>query len=397
MGESWIKKEYLVIFLIILTEIFGFSLILPFLPFYAESYGASPLVVALIFTAFSFFQFFSAPVMGKLSDHYGRKPLLVLSQLSTCLGFIVLGFANSLWMIILSRIIDGLLGSNMVIAQAYLSDVSPLKDRSKVFGLTGVAFGIGFLIGPAIGGSLAMISYSIPAFLAAGMALVSVFLTIFVLKETITEVKPIEINAELFAWRAIGKYLRIPELSGQLWVYTMFILTHVIFVTNFALYAERQLHYNASHVGFILGYVGLISIFMRGFLLPRLIDWVGEPRLATWGIRGVFLGMFMLPFVSSTLGFMLSMTFFAFGTGVLRPILKGELSRSVSQREQGALMGVAGSLESVSQIIGPIMGGFMINYFIPGSLGILAAAVIGIGAILLYREHRAFPEKYLGV
>src|SRR3989338_11650564 len=127
------SKEYSIIFVIMITEVLGFSLILPFMPFFAERFGASPLTIGLILTSYSLFQFISAPIMGKLSDHYGRKPMLILSQISTCIGYIILGLANSVWMIFLSRIVDGILGSNFTIAQAYLSDISTKKNRTKAF------------------------------------------------------------------------------------------------------------------------------------------------------------------------------------------------------------------------------------------------------------------------
>ena len=184
-----LTKEYVIIFVIMVTEILGFSLILPFLPFYVEELGATPLIYGLILASFSLFQFISAPIMGRLSDHYGRKPMLIFSQLSTFISFIILGFANTIWLVFLSRIVDGMLGSNMTIAQAYISDISSKKDRSKAFGLAGVAFGIGFLIGPAIGGTLAKINYSIPSFIAAGISLLTIFTTFFFLPETVKRKK----------------------------------------------------------------------------------------------------------------------------------------------------------------------------------------------------------------
>ena len=184
-----LTKEYVTIFVILVTEVLGFSLILPFLPFYAQQFGATPFIIGLIAASFSFFQFWSAPILGRLSDHYGRKPMLLISQFSTFLGFLILGYANSLWMIFLSRIVDGLFGANYTIAQAYLSDISSKKDRSKVFGLSGAAFGFGFLIGPGIGGWLSQFGFSVPSFMAAGVAFITLLIIAFVLPETIKRPK----------------------------------------------------------------------------------------------------------------------------------------------------------------------------------------------------------------
>lgn len=200
------RREYLVIFLIMVTEVLGFSLILPFLPLYAQDLGASPLVIGLIFTSFSFFQFFSAPIMGRLSDHYGRRPLLIISQLSTFVGFVVLGFANTLVLIFLSRAIDGLFGSNFTIAQAYLSDISSKKDRSKVFGIIGAAFGVGFLIGPGIGGYLAEFSYSLPSFAAAGVSALTIFLTVMFLPETVKRKKEGKIKIKILDFSQFRRF-----------------------------------------------------------------------------------------------------------------------------------------------------------------------------------------------
>ena len=383
-----LKKEFLIIFIIQITEVLGFSLILPFLPFYAEELGATPFVVGLILTSFSLFQFISAPIMGRLSDHYGRKPLLIFSQLSTFLSFIILGFAGSLKMIFLSRIVDGLLGSNFTIAQAYLSDISTKEQRSRIFGLSGMAFGFGFLVGPAIGGFLSQFSYSIPAFLAAGVSFITILTTLIFLPETVKRKKEIKLDLEIFSLSQFKKYFSKPKIANRLWIFFTFILTHALWVSTFALYAKRQLNFNSSDIGYMLAYIGLITIILRGFLLGKIIKLFGENRLKIIGILLVIIGLLFSALVTNWWMFLGVMTLFAVGNGFSRPLLTAGISKSVSGQEQGAILGVSNSLESLSRIIGPLAGGFIINYFPPGVLGLISASVMTIGLIFMLKNHQ---------
>ncbi|MFC2174337.1 MFS transporter [archaeon] len=389
-------KEYLTIFIILVTEVLGFSLILPFLPFFAQDLGASPIMIGLLFAVFPFFQLFSAPIMGKLSDHYGRKPLLIISQLATGISFLVLGFSAALWMIFLSRIIDGLLGSNFTIAQAYLSDISTKKDRSIAFGVSGAAFGVGFLIGPGIGGWLAQYSYSLPSFLAASMSLVSIAMIVWFLPETVKR-KQGRIKLDGIRLSEFSKYFRREKLSASLWTFFTFILAHAIFVSMLALYAERQLGLGPANVGLALTYVGLISIVIRGGLLPRMVKSFGEKRLQYIGVLAILAGLGISAFAGQWQVFLVGMTLFAFGSGVSRPVMMGDISRRVSEKEQGAIMGVANSLGSFTGIIGPLMGGFLINYFFPGSVMLAGAVVMLFGlGMMLRNEEKHLREIILG-
>lgn len=380
------NRQYATIFVILVTEVLGFSLILPFLPFYAQEFGASPLVIGLILTSFSFFQFLSAPVMGRLSDHYGRRPMLILSQLSTFVSFMILGFANSLWMIFLSRIVDGLIGSNYTIAQAYLSDISSKRDRAKVFGLSGAAFGFGFLIGPGIGGFLSQFGFSIPAFLAAGVSGITILITSLFLPETVQRKKGLKFNIKIFHFGDFKKFFSNPKLSPKFWRWTTFILAHVIWVSVFALFAERQLGFNATDVGYFLTYIGFISIILRGFALPKMIDRFGENKLQYVGFISLAVAMGLSAFITNWQMALVVATIFPFGSGLLRPLLLGDISRSVSSKKQGSVMGIANSLGSIAQIIGPLIGGFMINYFFPGSIGLLGALIVSVGLLLMIKE-----------
>ena len=177
------KSPLLPIFLIVFIDLLGFGLILPLLPFYAKSFGANELTIGLLLASYSLMQFIGAPVLGRLSDRYGRRPILLISQLGTFVGFIMLGFANGLGMLFASRIVDGVSGGNISTAQAYIADISDEKNRARNFGLIGAAFGLGFIMGPAIGGFLSQFGYQVPAFAAAGLSFLSMTLTFFLLHE----------------------------------------------------------------------------------------------------------------------------------------------------------------------------------------------------------------------
>lgn len=380
-----LKKEYLIILIIQITEVMGFSLILPFLPLFARDLGASPLTIGLILTSFSLFQFISAPIMGRLSDHYGRKPMLILSQISTMISFIILGFANSIWLIFLSRIVDGLFGSNFTIAQAYLSDISTKKERSKVFGISGIAFGFGFLIGPAIGGFLSQFGYSLPSFIAAGITFITILTTHFMLVETVKRKKDVKISIKIFEFGHFKRYFSSNKVAPKLWALFSFLLSHQIWVSTQALYVAAQLGFGAQEVGFLLMYIGITSIVIRGLLLPKLIDWAGEKRLTRIGLGSIVIGMALVLLVRSWQMLLVTTTFFSFGSGAARPLLTGAISNSVSGKEQGAVLGVANSLGSIAQILGPLIGGVVINYFIPGILGLTSSIVMAVGLFLMLR------------
>jgi len=364
-----LTKQHWIILAILITEVLGFSLILPFLPFYAKEFGASPLQIGLILTSFSFFQFLSAPIMGKLSDHYGRRPLLLLSQLSTFISFIILGFSNSLWMIALSRIVDGMLGSNNSIAQAYLSDISTKKNRSKIFGLSGVAFGFGFMIGPAIGGFLAKYSFALPSFLAAAVSLVTILMTYFLLPETVKRNgKKFDFKLKILDIHNFSKYFFKSESALKLRQFFTYILSHLLWTSSFAIYADFKYGLGPAQVGIVAAYIGVVSIVMRGFLIPKLIDKFGEKRLVKIGVLFVLLGLIAVGFSHTLLTLIVAVNIFAIGSGMMRPLMMGAISRSVSDKEQGAVLGVANSLNSLAQIIAPLAGGYVLSNFPPDFL-----------------------------
>ncbi len=385
-----LTKRHLIILVIMITEVLGFSLILPFLPFYAQQMGATPLQVGLLITSFSLFQFLTAPIMGRLSDIYGRKPLLIISQLSTVVSFIILALSNSLWMLYLSRIVDGLLGSNGTIAQAYLSDISSEKNRSKAFGISGVAFGLGFMVGPALGGFLSQFSYSLPAYLAALISFVSIILTLVFLPETVnhSDNDPKRFEFIVVDLAQFKQFWSQPGIRKQLIEFGTYALAHVIFSSNFALFANQKFGTTAKDIGLTLTYVGLISVVIRGVLIPKLIDWLGESLLKKIGIISMITGLLGLSIITNWNYIFLVVTLFAFGTGIIRPLMMADISRSVDKKKQGAILGVSNSIHSVAQIIGPLLGGFLLTKFFHNSVVLVSAAIMTIGLSLVMQKEK---------
>jgi DHA1 family tetracycline resistance protein-like MFS transporter len=366
-----------------ITEVLGFSLILPFLPLFAKDLGASALQVGLIVSLFSALQFISAPIMGKISDSVGRKPMLIISQLSTLVSFLILGFANSLWMIYLSRAIDGLFGSNQAIAQAYLSDISSKKNRSRAFGLSGMAFGAGFLVGPLTGGFLSQFGYSLPSFVAAGIATVTIITTILLLPETVKRGKLNLGDVQIFNISDFIKYFKQKDLTFFLITFTAYLFSLSSFTTNLSIFFEMRFGLDASDVGLLLAYIGLLSLVLRSPLLGKLIDMFGEHELTFTGILSMIAGFVLLGFWQAGSLVFIPFTFFAIGSAFFRPLIAGEISRNVSDKEQGAISGVLSSLGSLLRIVAPLWGGWILTNLDPRVLVFSSGFVIFFGLISL--------------
>lgn len=379
-----------ILFIIQVTEILGFSLILPFLPFYAQEYGASPIMIGLILTVFSFFQFLSSPIMGSLSDTYGRRPLLMLSQFSTFVSFVILGFAQNLWMIFLSRSIDGLLGSNITIAQAYISDISSKKNRAKAFNTSNMAFGVGFLIGPAIGGWLSHFGYWLPAFIAAAISAISIVLTYFFLPETVVKKKTrLSLRSfKILDFKKLKHSLGQPTLGVALWQLFLFTLCHAVWTSNFALYGDLKFQLTPNIVGFLLAYVGFIGLLFKIILLPKLFDRFRSNRLIQLAIICICLGLIAPIIIGKSLLLLGAITLLSFGNGLMRPLLMSAISQSADSHEQGAVMGLGNSLGSIAQIVGPVFGGWLLSTRLPDSMLLVAVGIILVALLLNQRQAR---------
>ncbi|MBD3362468.1 MFS transporter [Candidatus Dojkabacteria bacterium] len=393
MSGMFKKKEFIIIFFIKITEVLGFSLILPFLPIFAQDLGASPFTVGLIMSSFSLFQFITAPIMGKLSDIYGRRPFLIFSQLSTFLSFIILGFADSIWMLFLSRMIDGMLGSNMTIAQAYISDISTKEQRSKAFASTGIAFSVGFLIGPGVGGFLSKFGYHVPALVASVITLLTIVATYFFLPETVKKKSKEKVKFEIINIKKFTKFFSMNSTRVKLWEFTTFLFAHIIFVSSFALYAEKQLGFNVSQIGYTLTYIGAINILFRGLILNIILDKYSDWSLRVWGILSMFFGLFILSFAPNWIFLTVAVSFFSIGSGFVRPLTVSSITKSVKEDEYGSVIGVTNSLGSIVQIVAPLISGFLIDNFFPGSIGVVSSLIMLFALLLVIRGEKKQGSK----
>jgi MFS family permease len=393
------RSPLLPIFLIVMVDVLGMTIILPLLPFYAERLGASPTVVGLLVSTYAACQLVAGPVLGQMSDRMGRRPLLLVSQMGTFIGFLILawaGFAGLLWLVFLSRVMDGLTAGNLSLAQAYVSDVTLPEERAKSFGVIGVAFGVGFLIGPAISGFLSTFGYQYPVFAAATLSAASILATYLLLPSAPVvpdsekgggPTLPAGRRLRVLDWGNYTTYFKRPVLAELLWQFFAFAFTFAIFVSGFALFAERRYTWNGhpfgpKEVGYVYAYVGFLGIILQGGLIGRLVKRFGEEKLVAAGFVTATAGFGMMGFTYQLSGLLVASTIASFGTGVLRPALTSLITQRAGRAEQGIVLGLTQSLMSVSQILAPLIAGLLIDRGLLTTWAVTGATVSAVGILI---------------
>jgi MFS transporter, DHA1 family, tetracycline resistance protein len=380
----------LAIFLIVAVDVLGLTIMIPLLPFYAEKLGASPFQVGWLIGAYAACQLVSGPLLGRLSDSTGRKPLLLVSQAGTFIGFIVTAFAPSLLVLFIARMIDGATAGNLSLAQAYISDITKPEDRAKSFGVIGIAFGIGFLIGPAVSGILAKSDYRYPVYMAAGLSALSILATSVLLPKA----EPAKNNdgrrLSLIAWGDYVKYFHDPQLATRLWQFLCFIFGFSMFTSGFPLFAERRLTWHGApfgpeQTGFVYAWAGFLGILTQGPALGILVKKFGEKAMNRVGFAAYAAGYTLLGLSHSIPMLALAATVTAFG-GFVRPTLTSLITKAAPRSEQGSVLGLQQSLTSVAQIAAPPFAGILIQHGALTTWGVAAAAVTAIGLVLATRS-----------
>ena len=377
------------VFLIVLVDVFGMTLVIPLLAIYAETFGATPLQATLLVTVFAACQLVSGPLLGHASDRTGRKPMLLISQVGTCIGFLVLAGATSLWMVYVSRIIDGVTAGNLTLAQAYIADNTPPERRAKSFGLIGIAFGLGFFIGPSVTGLLSgRYGLNAPIYLAAMMSATSILCTATLLKPGGQPMR----SGDRSRWAGLSlktyaQYFKRPELRSLLLQFLFFMLSFSLFITGFALFAERRFMFQGHpfgprEIGFIFGFVGFLGIILQGGFIGRLVERFGEATLVAVGFVTLVIGYFGLGLASSVTTLVVVSVVASFGNGVLRPALTSLITHQADRHEQGAVLGVTQSLTSMASIVAPIVAGLFIQYRLLTLWAWVAAGLAVVGVVL---------------
>jgi DHA1 family tetracycline resistance protein-like MFS transporter len=365
----------------VFIDMLGFSLILPLLPFYATSFGATPTIVGLLLAANATTQLIGAPVMGRLSDRYGRRPLLLISIAGTLAGFIMLGLSRSLAMLFASRMLDGLLGGNISLAQAYISDVTDERNRSRGLGLIGAAFGISFIFGPALGGTLsAGGNYALPAWVAAGLSAANMIGVLFLLPESLPSVEQSErvhsAATRVTAGALLGALKR--NCVGPLLIYQLFYgLAFTMFQTIFALFAGQRLGLTAQSTSYVLTYVGILAVLVQGGGITLLTNHFTDKQLILAGTAILSLSLLGWAFTASVPTLLAVLAPLALAGGVLGVVSNSALTKSVYREEIGGTLGLSAALSSLSRIVAPVLGGFLIDRLGPSAPGVLGAIVMG--------------------
>lgn len=389
-------KRLLTIFAVVFVDLLGFSLILPLLPYYANTFGANDIAIGLLVASYAAAQLIGAPLLGRLSDRYGRKPILLVSIFGTFVGFILLSLADSIWMLFASRILDGLTGGNISVAQAYIADVTESKNRTRAFGLIGAAFGLGFIIGPAAGGLLSSGGrYALPALVAASLAFVNMVMVYFLLPESRRPSRfPDAAQRAPFSVQALWQALNKPRVGPLLHIRFFYGVAFAMFQTIFSQYAQRM-GLNVQTTGFVLTYVGVLAVIVQGVVVGQLAKRYSETRLIVAGSALLGLSLFGWAITPNIWILLAVLTPVALAGGVLNTVLTSALSKAVYPEEIGGTLGLATSVESLTRVIAPSIGGFLL-----GTVGIWAPGVFS-GLVMLwvlsfaYRRLVARPDPPL--
>jgi DHA1 family tetracycline resistance protein-like MFS transporter len=372
-----------IVFLIVFIDLVGFGIVIPILPLYAEEYGPSPVVFGLLMASFSIMQFIAAPILGRLSDRVGRRPVLLVSLLGSALGYVLFGIAGSLAMLFASRIIDGISGGN---------DITGPEDRAKGMGIIGAAFGLGFILGPAIGALLVTVAPWLPGIGAAVASLIAFGLVLTRLPETLDTDARREARRHPLNLGSLAEALSHPLVGLCLLMIFFTIFAFANFETTFAQFAKLRFAYSTSTIAWLFVYAGVLGAVVQGGFVGRLAKRFGEVRLIIAGTLLSFIALGLLPYAPSRGPLLAILAVLAVGQGIAHPSLSAFTSKLVDPDQVGGVMGVYQGMSSLARIIGPFWGEVVYGAigfawpFRTGSVFMLLACVVAVVGLLRLRK-----------
>jgi MFS transporter, DHA1 family, tetracycline resistance protein len=358
------------IFLIILLDLMGIGLILPLFPFIAMDIGLTPESITAVLAIYPIAQFFAGPVWGRLSDKYGRRPILMISMVGAVASYSVLGFADSLWMLMLSRVIGGISAGNLAAAFAYITDITTPENRAKGMGLIGGALSLGFILGPAVGGLLAdgdpeNANLSLVAFVAGGTSFLALLGTIFILPESLSD----ELREKISQRPKMSRVAQFKVVSARGALLTLFFAALIyaaaesVFTTTFPLFANAKLGLGPREVGLILSFAGVVMVFMQLKAIGPLSKRFGELNLITTGCFVYAIGLGLVATANGLPQLLLAQVFLPIGLSIVNPSLASLISKECADTERGVVMGLYQSVGSLGRGVGPIYSGTLFGQF----------------------------------
>lgn len=387
-----------VIFFTVFLYLVGFGVIIPIIPILSREFGATSLQAGLLMSCYSLMQFLFSPFWGKLSDRYGRRPIIIFCLFAEIFCYLLFAYASSLTMLFVARLLSGFFGASLSTASAYISDVTTKENRSKGMALIGVAFGLGFLLGPALGGTLSVVGkdygleFALPSLFVAGLCFVTFVFAFFCLKESHQKNKAVTEHRR-HRWFLLEKYLKMPTVSSLIVVFFLCSFAMSSMEATFILYMNDLFHWGAKEVSYGFAYIGFMMILTQGFLIRRILPIFGEKKVLVAGL--ILLGSGLLGIaLSSQLWMMaLAVTALAMGNGLVNPAIMGSVSVLSHESEQGESMGVTQSLSSLGRIVGPATGGLI--YGQASFLGlpfVFSSVLVCLGLLLFLRVFSQVPS-----
>ncbi len=369
----------IIIFVTVFIDLLGFGIIIPLLPFYAQSFGASAFTIGLLSTVFSLMQFLVAPLCGRWSDRIGRRPVILYGLLASCVAYVALAMADSLALIFAARIVGGIAGGNIPTAQAYIADVTTPENRAKGMGLVGAAFGLGFVFGPAIGGVLTRFGHAAPMWCAALLCFLNFVAALFLLPESRHGRRD---TVHIGRFDLLKRARRHPGLLPLLLVFFLVSTAFSGFEATFALFTERRFGFTAETIGYVFAFIGIVLATINGVFVGRVVPLFGERRVVPAALFTIALGLLLVPAAHSVPVLFLVCGTIALGMGFNNPALTSAVSRLSDPGEQGGMLGLAQSLAALGRVAGPAWGGFLFDRLGTTMPYVSAASIMTLALVL---------------